>query len=110
MVPSGELEELVAALTEGGQRIAVLALHPPLGTYRLRTWINGGRGRRTMRTTCTRTCARSTRRGCARILVQEVPADERWDAARDRLQRAAAASAGEHAQRRRSGVPVGEAP
>ena len=36
--------------------------------------------------------------GCARILVQEVPADERWDAALDRLQRAAAASDGEHAE------------
>ena len=29
-------------LTEGGQRIAVLAQHPPLGTYQSVTWINGG--------------------------------------------------------------------
>jgi hypothetical protein len=36
-VPSGELEALVAELTEAGQRIAVLAQHPPLGTYRLTT-------------------------------------------------------------------------
>jgi hypothetical protein len=27
--------------------------------------------------------------GCRRILVQEVPGDERWDAIRDRLTRAA---------------------
>ncbi len=30
--------------------------------------------------------------GCRRILVQEVPADERWDAVRDRLTRAASDS------------------
>ena len=33
--------------------------------------------------------------GCARILVQEVPTDERWDAAYDRLHRAAADAAAE---------------
>jgi hypothetical protein len=31
--------------------------------------------------------------GCARILVQEVPGDERWDAIRDRLARAAVGAA-----------------
>ena len=30
VVPTGELEALVAELTEAGQRIAVLAQHPPL--------------------------------------------------------------------------------
>ena len=44
-----------------------------------------------------RTCARSIKAGCARILVQAVPEDERWDAVRDRLTRAAAASAFEPA-------------
>ena len=33
------------------------------------------------------------RSACAHILVQAVPEDERWDAVRDRLTRAAAASA-----------------
>jgi hypothetical protein len=33
--------------------------------------------------------------GCARILVQAVSEEERWDAVRDRLQRAAAGSARE---------------
>ena len=33
--------------------------------------------------------------GCARILVQEVPGDERWDAVRDRLSRAAVEASGE---------------
>jgi L-threonylcarbamoyladenylate synthase len=32
------------------------------------------------------------RSACTRILVQAVPDDERWDAVRDRLSRAAAAS------------------
>ena len=31
--------------------------------------------------------------GCARILVQEVPGDERWDAIRDRIARAAVGAA-----------------
>ena len=33
--------------------------------------------------------------GCAHILVQDVPEDERWDAVRDRLMRGAAMQAGE---------------
>jgi L-threonylcarbamoyladenylate synthase len=33
--------------------------------------------------------------GCAFILVQDVPEDERWDAVRDRLMRGAAMQAGE---------------
>ncbi len=95
VVPSGELEGLVAALTQGGLRVAVLALHPPLGTYQLTTWINGGQRPENYAHDLYAHLRALDKAGCARILVQEVPADERWDAAYDRLHRAAAASAGE---------------
>jgi len=99
VVPSGELEELVASLTHSGQRIGVLALQPPLGTYRLTTWINGGQRPENYAHDLYAHLRVLDKAGCARILVQEVPADERWDAAYDRLHRAAAASvAGEVAQ------------
>jgi hypothetical protein len=45
-----------------------------------------------------------------RILVQEVPADERWDAAYDRLHRAAAASTGGELAADGDPVAVGVAP
>jgi L-threonylcarbamoyladenylate synthase len=95
VVPSGELEGLVAELTQGGLRVAVLALHPPLGTYRLTTWINGGQRPENYAHDLYAHLRALDKAGCARILVQEVPADERWDAAYDRLHRAAAASASE---------------
>jgi L-threonylcarbamoyladenylate synthase len=108
VVPSSELEGLVAALTEGGLRVAVLALHPPMGTYRLTTWINGGQRAENYAHDLYAHLRALDKAGCARILVQEVPADERWDAAYDRLHRAAAASATELADRSDSvavGVP-----
>jgi L-threonylcarbamoyladenylate synthase len=95
VIPSEELEALVASLTEGGLRVAVLAQHPPLGTYRLTTWINAGQRAETYAHDLYAHLRTLDKAGCARILVQQVPADERWDAAYDRLQRAAAASAAE---------------
>jgi L-threonylcarbamoyladenylate synthase len=95
VVPSGELEALVASLTGGGMRVAVLALHPPMGTYRLTTWINGGQRPENYAHDLYAHLRALDKAGCARILVQEVPADERWDAAYDRLHRAAAAGATE---------------
>jgi L-threonylcarbamoyladenylate synthase len=109
VVSSGELEALVAELTEAGQRVAVLALHPPLGTYRLTTWINGGTRPENYAHDLYAHLRTLDKARCTRILVQEVPADERWDAAYDRLQRAAAASAGEQAQGS-DPVAVGDAP
>ena len=95
VVPGDELEELVASLTEGGLRVAVLAQQPPLGTYRLTTWINGGQRPENYAHDLYAHLRTLDKAGCARILVQEVPADERWDAAYDRLHRAAAASSAE---------------
>ncbi len=95
VVPSDELEELVASLTEGGLRVGVLAQHPPMGTYRLTTWINGGQRPENYAHDLYAHLRTLDKAGCARILVQEVPADERWDAAYNRLHRAAATSATE---------------
>jgi L-threonylcarbamoyladenylate synthase len=95
VVPSDELEELVASLTDSGLRVGVLAQHPPMGTYRLTTWINGGQRPENYAHDLYAHLRTLDKAGCARILVQEVPADERWDAAYDRPHRAAAAASTE---------------
>jgi L-threonylcarbamoyladenylate synthase len=110
VVSSGELEDLVASLTQSGQRIGVLALQPPLRTYRLTTWINGGQRPENYAHDLYAHLRALDKAGCARILVQEVPADERWDAAYDRLHRAAAASAGGELAAGNDPVAVGVAP
>ena len=95
VVSSDQLEQQVALLTDAGVRVGVLAQHPPLGTYRLTTWINGGARPESYAHDLYAHLRTLDKAGCARILVQQVPSDERWDAAYDRLHRAAAASATE---------------
>jgi L-threonylcarbamoyladenylate synthase len=97
VISSDQLEQQVALLTDAGVRVGVLAQHPPLGTYRLTTWINGGARPENYAHDLYAHLRTLDKAGCARILVQEVPGDERWDAAYDRLHRAAAANAAEHA-------------
>jgi L-threonylcarbamoyladenylate synthase len=70
-------------------------MRPPLGTYPLLTWINAGQRAEAYAHALYAHLRTLDKAGCARILVQEVPADERWHAVRDRLQRAAAASSEE---------------
>ncbi|MFI4869213.1 MAG: L-threonylcarbamoyladenylate synthase [Steroidobacterales bacterium] len=95
VVPSDELEALVASLTESGMRVGVLAMHPPMSTYRLTTWINAGQRPDAYAHDLYAHLRTLDKAGCARILVQQVPAQERWDAVYDRLSRAGAAAAGE---------------
>jgi L-threonylcarbamoyladenylate synthase len=95
IVPADEIEELAALLSQGGQRIAVLAQRPPLGTYQFVTWINAGSRIEAYAHDLYAHLRTLDKAGCSRILVQAVPAEERWDAVRDRLRRAAAASAGD---------------
>jgi len=90
IVPADEIDELAASLSERGQRIAVLAQRPPLSTYRSVTWINAGQRVEAYAHDLYANLRTLDKAGCARILVQAVPADERWDAVRDRLMRAAA--------------------
>jgi L-threonylcarbamoyladenylate synthase len=91
IVPEDDVEALAETLSEGGQRIAVLAQRPPLGTYLSVTWINAGQRVESYAHDLYANLRTLDKAGCARILVQEVPAEERWDAVRDRLRRAAAA-------------------
>jgi L-threonylcarbamoyladenylate synthase len=93
IVPGGELDQLAESLSGGGQRIAVLAQRLPLKTYPTVTWINAGSRAAAYAHDLYSNLRALDRAGCSRILVQEVPGDERWDAIRDRLVRAAAGAA-----------------
>jgi L-threonylcarbamoyladenylate synthase len=93
VVPGGELDALAESLSEGGQRIAVLAQRLPMKTYQFVTWINSGKRAESFGHDLYANLRTLDKAGCARILVQEVPGDERWDAVRDRLARAAVGAA-----------------
>jgi L-threonylcarbamoyladenylate synthase len=95
IVPGGELDALADSLSEGGQRIAVLAQRLPLKTYQFVTWINAGKRPDAYGHDLYANLRTLDKAGCARILVQEVPTDERWDAVRDRLARASAGASAE---------------
>ena len=88
IVPIEELEARAGEITARHEKVAVLALRPPLQTRRYMTWVNAGKKPDTYAHNLYNHLRRLDRAGCARILVQEVPADERWAAVRDRLQRA----------------------
>jgi L-threonylcarbamoyladenylate synthase len=90
LVPGGELDAMAETLSEGGQRIAVLAQRLPLRTYPTVTWINAGKRVDAFAHDLYANLRALDKAGGIRILVQEVPGDERWDAVRDRLVRAAA--------------------
>jgi L-threonylcarbamoyladenylate synthase len=109
IVPGDDLEKIVASMGESGVRAAVLAMRPPLGTYPLVTWINAGQRPEAYARMLYAHLRTLDKVGCARILVQELPGDERWDAARDRLQRAAAASS-EELTENRDAVSMGVLP
>lgn len=95
LVEGGELDALAETLSEDGQRIAVLAQRLPLRTYPTVTWINAGKRADAYGHDLYANLRALDSAGCARILVQEVPGDERWDAVRDRLVRAAARDKGD---------------
>lgn len=89
IVPAGEIDAQAAALSSGGRRIAVLAQRLPLKAHKYVTWINAGRRPEQYAHDLYANLRTLDKAGCQRILVQDVPADERWDAVRDRLMRAA---------------------
>ena len=92
---SEELEQLAGDLSGPGHRIAVLAQRPPLRAHQFVTWINGGTRPEAYAHDLYAHLRALDKSACVRILVQAVPGDERWDAVRDRLARAAAASVAE---------------
>ena len=89
IVPAGEIDAQADAASGGGKRIAVLAQRLPLRSHKYVTWINAGRRPESYGHDLYNNLRTLDRAGCQRILVQEVPEGERWDAIRDRLRRAA---------------------
>jgi L-threonylcarbamoyladenylate synthase len=93
IVTGGELDQLADKLSAGGQRVAVLAQRLPLRTHKYVTWVNAGTRPDPFAHDLYAHLRSLDKAGTTRILVQAVPDDEKWDAVRDRLMRASAASA-----------------
>jgi L-threonylcarbamoyladenylate synthase len=89
IVAEGEVDSQASALSAGGRRIAVLAQRLPLKSHEYVTWINAGRRPAQYAHDLYANLRTLDKAGCEQILVQAVPEDERWDAIRDRLMRAA---------------------
>jgi L-threonylcarbamoyladenylate synthase len=92
LASSEEIEQLAGELSRVGHRIGVLAQRAPLRAHQFVTWINGGARPEAYAHDLYAHLRSLDKSACVRILVQAVPGDERWDAVRDRLTRAAAAS------------------
>jgi L-threonylcarbamoyladenylate synthase len=89
IVPAGEIDAQADAASAGGRRVAVLAQRLPLRAHKYVTWINAGRRPENYAHDLYANLRTLDKAGCQRILVQDVPDGERWDAIRDRLLRAA---------------------
>jgi len=88
IVSSDELEARAGEITARQERVAVLAMRPPLQTQRHMTWINAGKKAETYAHNLYNHLRTLDRAASVRILVQAPPTDERWAAVLDRLQRA----------------------
>ncbi len=88
IVASDDLERYAGEFVARQEKVAVLALRPPLETQRFMTWINAGNKPAAYAHNLYNHLRTLDRTGCARILVQDLPRDERWAAILDRLQRA----------------------
>ncbi len=92
LVSDGQMERLAAELSRGGTRVGVLAQRSPLGSFRHVTWVNAGTRVDSYAHDLYANLRTLDKAGASCLLVQEVPDDERWEAVRDRLARAAAAA------------------
>ncbi len=88
IVASDDLEKYAGEFAGRRERVAVLAMRPPLQAQRHMTWINAGKKPEAYAHNLYNHLRTLDSAGCARILVQELPDDERWAAILDRLQRA----------------------
>jgi L-threonylcarbamoyladenylate synthase len=88
IVSSDDLEKYAGEFVARQQKVAVLAMRPPLNTQRYMTWINAGKKAEAYAHNLYNHLRTLDSAGCARILVQQLPDDERWAAILDRLQRA----------------------
>jgi L-threonylcarbamoyladenylate synthase len=93
IVPGDVLETLAGEYNDRGERVAVMALRLPLKTLKLATWINAGRRPQQYAHDLYAHLRTLDKAGCVKILVQELPTDERWEAVNDRLRKASARSA-----------------
>lgn len=91
IVANEDLESLAEEISAGGDRVAVLARRLPLRAHQFVTWINAAARPEAFARDLYAHLRALDRSACTRILVQAVPDEERWDAVRDRLTRAAAA-------------------
>jgi L-threonylcarbamoyladenylate synthase len=88
IVTSDDLEARAGEMVARQEKVAVLAMRPPLQTTRFMTWINAGKKPDAYAHNLYNHLRTLDRAGCVRILVQELPQDERWAAILDRLQHA----------------------
>ncbi len=88
IVSSDDLEKYAGEFVARQEKVAVLAMRPPLQTQRHMTWINAGKKPDAYAHNLYNHLRALDSAGCARILVQELPDEERWAAILDRLQRA----------------------
>lgn len=91
VVPSRRLEIVMNEFTAKEEKVAVLAQRPPGSTNPFMTWINAGTRPDLYGRQLYANLRKLDKAGAKIILVEEVPDDERWDAIRDRLKRAATA-------------------
>ncbi|HLQ12242.1 MAG TPA: L-threonylcarbamoyladenylate synthase [Steroidobacteraceae bacterium] len=112
LVAAGQLEREIAYLSRDGVRIGVLAQRPPLGSYPSVTWVNAGTRLDAYAHDLYAHLRTLDKAGTTCLLVQDIPADERWAAVRDRLTRAAAASNPDEAGAVEGAAPtdLGDAP
>ncbi len=88
IVPSDDLEARAGEMLAREEKVAVLAMRPPLHTQRHMTWINAGKKPEAYAHNLYSHLRTLDRAGCVRIFVQNPPQDEKWAAILDRLQRA----------------------
>ncbi len=89
VVASAGLEEELRKRTREHRKTGVLALRPPRSAGKFMTWINGGVRADAYTREMYNHLRTLDRSDVTEILVEEVPSGEKWDAVRDRLQRAA---------------------
>jgi L-threonylcarbamoyladenylate synthase len=91
VVESGRLEQELRKRTEKYRKTGVLAMRPPRSAGKFMTWINAGVRADVYARELYSHLRTLDRSDVTEILVEEVPAGENWDAARDRLRRASEA-------------------
>ena len=88
IVPWDDLEARAGEILAREEKVAVLAMRPPLQYEAVYDWINAGKKPDAYAHNLYNNLRTLDRAQCVRILVQELPQDERWAAILDRLQRA----------------------